>query len=430
MRQLRRIGCALALVSLTAPAFAMGGFGVTNMPVVYLDGTSFQQLANVANVTLLVGDFNGDHRTDMALIGGSSWGSVPVAFSGGDGTFNLTNRAFDSRCPNFASDAATPGARPLVGDFNGDGKADIALIGPPAWGFVSMAFSNGDGTFTCTRMSSILTGWSNNNFSPEALVGDFDGDGKDDIALIGPGSWHWIVVGYSDGGGSFTVGIQSTSPPNDFGNWASLPNVHPLIGDFNHDGIKDIALTGNSDWGSLPVAFGTSTRGAFNITNQPISEFATWASKPNAHPLVGDFNHDGKDDVALTGVSGWDSVPVAFSNGDGTFTVTNTSILDFAGYATDPAAKILVGDFNGDGLADIALTGPSDWQSIPVAFSHGDGSFVVTNQPIVNFGNWASSGTPVVGDFNDDHKADVAVMGPGDWVDLPVAFSLSPNVTP
>src|SRR4051794_13113019 len=158
MRQLRGIGFALILVSVAAPAFAIGGFGVTNIPAVYLDGTSFPLLANVANVKLLVGDFNGDHRTDMALIGGSSWGSVPVAFSGGDGSFGLTNQANSE----FAGYAATPGARPLVGDFNGDGRADIALIGPSQWGFVPMALSNGDGTFTPTHVPNPVTVYSSN----------------------------------------------------------------------------------------------------------------------------------------------------------------------------------------------------------------------------------------------------------------------------
>jgi hypothetical protein len=440
MRQLRGIGFALILVSVAAPAFAIGGFGVTNIPAVYLDGTSFPLLANVANVKLLVGDFNGDHRTDMALIGGSSWGSVPVAFSGGDGSFGLTNQANSE----FAGYAATPGARPLVGDFNGDGRADIALIGPSQWGFVPMALSNGDGTFTPTHVPNPVTVYSSNIYSPKALVGDFDGDGKDDIAFIGPSTstWSYIVMAYSDGGGNFSTPpyIVNTPMPNNVGNWASLPNAQPLVGDFNHDGIKDFALLGPSGWGSLPVTFGTSTRGTLNITNMPIGpgpsasyNFAVWASLPNAKLLVGDFNGDGKDDVSITGPSGWGSVPVAFSNGDGSFNVTNLgnpASLNFAYWAADPATRVLVGDFNGDGKADIALTGPSDWKSVLMVFSHGDGTFVLANQPIVDFGGLASLGVPIVGDFNYDHKADILLMGSSTWVSLPVAFSLTPDVTP
>jgi hypothetical protein len=370
MRQHRVIGFALILVFLAAPSFAIGGFGVTSIPALYPDGTSFQQLANVANVKLLVGDFNGDKRTDMALIGGSSWGSVPVAFSGGDGTFNLTNLANQQ----FASYAATTGAKPLVGDFNRDGMADIALIGPTQWGFVPIAFSNGDGTFTVTTVSSPLAFYSNNNYSPEALVGDFDDDGRDDIALLGPAAWaSWIYVAYSDGGGNFTVSTVFTPEPNNFARMASQTNAQPLVGDFNHDNIKDLALLGTPGWGSLPVAF---------------------------------------------------------SNGDGSFSVANQSIQDFADYATFPGASIIAGDFNGDGKADVAVTGPSGWGSVPVAFSHGDGTFVVANQAILSFGGWAAAGTPVVGDFNNDGKTDIALKGSSLWTYIPVAFSLTPKATP
>ena len=431
MRQHRVIGFVLILVFLAVPSFAIGGFGVTSIPVLYPDGTSFQQLANVANVKLLVGDFNADKRTDMVLIGGSSWGSVPVALSGGDGTFNLTN------LPNqpFASYAATSGARPLVGDFNGDGMADIALIGPPQWGFVPVASSNGDGTFTVTTVSSPLTAWSNNNYSPQALIGDFDGDGKDDIALLGPATWAWIPVAYSDGGGNFSFFTAPTPQPNNFANWASQLNAQPLIGDFNHDGKKDLALLGPQNWGSLPVAFGTSTRGTFNITNTAIGpsvtdNFAIWASLSNVKILVGDFNNDLKTDVALTGHSGWGSLPVAFSKGDGSFNVTNQGIQDFADYAAYPNASIFAGDFNGDGNADVAVTGPSGWGSVPVAFSHGDGNFVVTNQAILSFGGWAAAGTPIVGDFNFDGKTDITLKGSSAWTNIPVAFSLTPKATP
>jgi len=103
-----------------------------------------------------------------------------------------------------------------------------------------------------------------------------------------------------------------------------------------------------------------------------------------------DYNGDGRTDIALTGGTGWISLPVAFSQGNGSFSVTNTLINDFATFATQPGAKIVSGDFNGDGRTDVALTGGIGWISLPVAFSQGDGSFTVTNTLIDGFATFAT----------------------------------------
>src|SRR4029079_12867354 len=101
-------------------------------------------------------------------------------------------------------------------------------------------------------------------------------------------------------------------------------------------------------------------------TNRSAPNFAAWASQ-GATKVAGDFNGDGRMDIALTGVRGWTGMPVAFSNGDGTFRVTNNYVPNFAAWSTQGAA-ILPGDFNGDGRTDIALTGAPGWTGMVTAF--------------------------------------------------------------
>jgi hypothetical protein len=110
----------------------------------------------------------------------------------------------------------------------------------------------------------------------------------------------------------------------------------------------------------------------------------------------------GTTDIALIGPSGWNTAPVASSRGDGSFQVTNRFIGNFASWASDPLAAKLTGDFNGDGWKDIALTGPAGWNTLPVAFSNGDGTFTVTNHQVGAFASWASDPRSVklTGDFN------------------------------
>lgn len=81
--------------------------------------------------------------------------------------------------------------------------------------------------------------------------------------------------------------------------------------------------------------------------------------------LTGDFNKDGFMDLALVGGPGWNTIPVAYSQGNGTFLINNIFVGAFGGWANTPGVKAVVGDFNHDGYSDIALTGVSGWTQIP-----------------------------------------------------------------
>jgi hypothetical protein len=114
-----------------------------------------------------------------------------------------------------------------------------------------------------------------------------------------------------------------------------------------------------------------------------------WAS-PLSPNRGADFNGDGQADLAVTGVPGWTGLPVAFSAGTGAFKVTNSATPGFTAWASASGAKVLPGDYNGDGRTDLAATGAAGWTGLPVAFSNGNGSFQVTNVTTPGFPAWAS----------------------------------------
>ena len=224
-----------------------------------------------------------------------------------------------------------------------------------------------------------------------------------------------------DGDGTFKV---TNSWVTNFTGWAQASGAQPVSGDFNKDGRSDIALVGGSGWNTIPVAFSYGD-GTFKVTNSWVPNFPGWAQASGAKPVSGDFNKDGEADIALVGGPGWATIPVAFSYGDGTFKVTNSSVPNFPAWAQASGAKPVSGDFNKDGEADIALVGGPGWATIPVAFSYGDGTFKVTNESVPNFPAWAqaSGAKPVSGDFNNDGEGDIALVAPSVWGSIPIALS-------
>jgi hypothetical protein len=248
------------------------------------------------------------------------------------------------------------------------------------------------------------------------------------IALTGVPGWGSIPFAASNGNGSFKA--TNDYVPN-FPAWAAMPGVQVVTGDFNGDGVIDIALTGVSGWGSIPVALSNGD-GSFNVINGGASNFATWAAEPGAKAITGDFNCDGKTDIALVGVSGWETIPVAFSNGNGTFRVTNSVVPNFPEWAATNGAKALEGPFNTVGCGSIALFGVSGWETIPVASSNGDGTFSVTDAAAPNFQTWASqpgvqmltgyfTGNPLNPLPPNEPKFGIALVGVPGWSTIPVA---------
>jgi hypothetical protein len=328
----------------------------------------------VAPEAFAVGDFNGDGKLDVASA--SLW--LEILLGNGDGTF---------RSPKLYSSVV--GAQSVVAaDFNQDGKLDLALA-TSLDNSVTIMLGNGDGTF---RQGPILKAPASPAF---VAVGDFNHDGNLDIVAIERGSeCGCIAVFLGNGDGTFQSGVNTP-----------VVDVDPFglaVGDFNHDGVLDVAVTGF--FGSIDQVSiwlgnedGTFRAGdAYALGSEPISV------------VTADFNRDGNLDLAVGVTEGY-GVSVLLGNGDGTFQgPVNYSVLF--------PEQVLVTDFNGDGVPDLAVSSGFDISGVSVFLGNGDGTF----QDSSFYPTARVSGPLATGDFNGDYKPDIIA---GD-VDGELAFVL------
>jgi VCBS repeat protein len=329
---------------------------------------------------------------------------------------------------DFIAWSSISGTHVLPGDFDADGQPDFAITGQHDWQAMPVAFAQPlTHTFRVTNLGHQAFQALASASNVHALVGDFSGDHASDILLLGDGDWTTLPLAVSNRDGTFTDFGTATTAGTDwmtiqFAHWSAEPDTQRLLGDFNHDGLTDVALTGGAGFDSLPVAF-SNGNGSFDVTNVENQQFQRYSANLDTQRLVGDFDADGRSDIVLAGSPGFQNMPVALSNGDGSFTVKNEASGWFQARAGRAGTQLLIGDFDADGRSDVAAVGGG--APLSVAFSNGDGSFRLQSDAQRSFTDWLGMPGAVAraGDFDGDGRTDIAITGPSGWTAIPIAFS-------
>ena len=320
------------------------------------DGT-FVNGTNVNGTPLAVADFNGDGKADILEQGN---GTLLVLLGNGDGTF---------QAPISTASGADLISLTAI-DLNGDGKADVVGIYNNE---VVVYLSNGDGTFKAGIVNSIDTG-----LFATISFGDFNGDGKIDIVVqttldnaVGP---LYAFLGNGDGTFQATV-RKSTGVFVVFGPYQGAnAGSYIAVGDFNGDGKQDLEIVSP---GCTATNCGSAiAAGVYSVAGNGDGTFQTpKLVLPNivGSMITADLNGDGKPDLIVQ--DNLSTGQIYFGSGDGTFSAPDIYLLSLPSYVEMPyVAGLVTADFNGDGKLDIAIgnidllgNGDGTFQDMPLS---------------------------------------------------------------
>ena len=314
-----------------------------------------------------------------------------------------------------------------VGDFNNDGKLDLAVINqvPVKVGsefkfYVSVLLGNGDGTFGPPPPSdpAILTEIGAGTPCPSntnnlalcdrgvvVLAGDFNGDGKDDLLIVyfgnptGNNATNGKVgLFLSNGDGTFAAPTYTT---------VGLGAINGAVGQLTSSGHLDVVVV-NREEDSISVLLGNGS-GGLSVANcdgaTTTANTCEVGNKPSA-VAIGQFDADGKADLAVTSLID-SKVTLLKGDGTGKFTPFATPTMAVA----LQSIQIIADDFNGDGKVDLAVLNQQT-KTVSMLFGNGDGTFTEPSKKTLLLGK-----IPVgmaAADFDGDGTLDLAfVFFPG-----------------
>ena len=284
-----------------------------------------------------------------------------------------------------------------VGDFNADGKPDLAV-------------ANENANTVSVLMNTTAPGATTPTFAPPqnfataanpvaVVVGDFNLDNKPDLAVVEQGSNLVSIFLNTTAPGAATV---SFAPRQDFP--TGVGPVSAAVADFNGDGEPDLAVV-NQDSDTVSVLLNTTAPGAATVSFAAKQDFAT-GSIPNC-VAVGDFNGDGRPDLAVADV-GSNRVSVLLNTtAPGSVTPSFSARTDFG---TDSApVSVAVGDLNGDGMPDLAVTNFFSNSVSVLLNTTAAGANSPSFAAKQDFATGSFPDSVAMGDFNGDGVLDLAI---------------------
>lgn len=261
-----------------------------------------------------------------------------------------------------------PGDTFIAGDFDGDGRDELVVYNPSWWTvpLLGLIKVSTDGSLKLVaRYDSDIAGWGGFKGSDRFQVGDFNGDGLDDLLVTNFTDWPIPYVALLESTGS---GFKVTARyDGDIPGWGGLARHDQIqIGDFSGRGKSDLLIWNGTDWASIYLGLFRQQRGGFQCIRFFENDIPGWGGFARHDRLyVGDFNADGKDDLYLFNGSDWAERYLGMFRSTGSdFTATNFYVNDVPGWGgLAEHDEFLPADLEGNGRVGLFAWNIADWGS-------------------------------------------------------------------
>lgn len=357
-------------------------------------GSTVHLVTGTSPTMAALADLNGDGKLDLAVV---NYASTTVSVF-------LNATAANATTPSFAAKKDFPtGSGPryvAVGDFNGDGKPDLAVANQIATTVGVLINTTPTGATSPSFAAGVE--FTTGSGVPSVVVGDFNGDGKPDLAVGNSSSGTISVLLNTAATGaampSFAPKVDLTAGPQDSG-------LDLAIGDLDGDGRPDLAVT----------SYSTRTISAFINATTPNAATATFATRSDipdqsgpAAVAIGDLNGDGRPDLVVANYDASTISVLANTTATAGSKASFADPVELTAGIGDPS--VAIADLNGDGQLDLALTNSGTAAVAVFVNTTARGATPPSMLARMDFATGDGPGFVAAGDLDGDGRPDLVVV--------------------
>jgi hypothetical protein len=312
------------------------------------------------NDQFFIGDFNGDGKDEVAVFNGVDWVMPYLGLLADDGAGGLRLIArYDGDIPGWGGLAKNDTF--FVGDFSGDGKQDLFVFNGADWSmtYVAMLEATGTGFQLVRRFDGDIPGWGGLASNDQLFVGDFSGNGLAGLYIFNGVDWAMSYVGMFQSTGN---DLQMTSRfDGDIPGWGGLArNDRLYVGDFDGDHKADLYIFNGLDWSMSYLGMFQSTGTSLVLANRFDGDVPGWGGlAANDQFLPADFTGDGKTDLFVYNTQDW--------------------VTEYVGRMSS-TGNALTADFVGDWIGEWNLGGADRYEVCNFEGTSGQPNLFIHNQ--------------------------------------------------